>query len=155
MNLLNRDNPRHGIQSFTRCLELNVHTAFFASRAVVETMIKQRKKGVIINVSSISAYGNAGQSAYSAAKSALIGLSNSWSKELGMFGIRANSIAPGFVDTNSTSHALNPSIIGHIVKNTPLRKMGNVNDICLAVEYIMKNDFVTGEVLRVDGGLRI
>ena len=106
-------------------------------------------------MSSISAVGNAGQTAYSAAKAGLIALTKTWSKELGAFGIRSVAIAPGFIDTKSTSFALNDGIKKHILKNTPLKKLGNINDITKSILFAIENDFLNGTVIDVDGGLTI
>lgn len=106
-------------------------------------------------MSSISAVGNAGQSAYSAAKAGVESLTKTWSKELGVFGIRSVGIAPGFIDTESTSHALNESIILHVKKNTPLKKLGKKENISEAILFAIKNDYLSGTIIKINGGLTI
>ena len=155
INLMDAYNPRQTTEQFVRILNANLTTGFTIGAHVAENMVMNRTEGVIINFSSISARGNAGQSAYSAAKAGLESLTKVWAKELGAFGIRCVAIAPGFIDTPSTHAALSQSSIDHIISNTPLRKMGRTDNIAMAVDYALNNDFVTGTVLEVDGGLHI
>ena len=118
-------------------------------------MVEHRTKGLIINVSSISANGNVGQSAYSAAKAAVNALTVTWSKELGMFGIRSTAIAPGIVDTSSTQRSLSEANIRKWKKNTPLGRLGKLEEISESVKFIIENDFFNGRILEIDGGLKI
>tara|TARA_B100001287_G_scaffold106033_1_gene89228 strand:+ start:7634 stop:8356 length:723 start_codon:yes stop_codon:yes gene_type:complete len=155
INIMNPKKMRHSYDSFKKYVQINLDTAFIVSSIVVEKMVRKRKKGIIINMSSISAVGNAGQSAYSAAKAGLIALTKTWSKELGAFGIRSVAIAPGFIDTESTSDALNDGIKKHLLKNTPLKKLGKVDDITKSILFAIENDFLNGTVIEVDGGLTI
>lgn len=155
VNIMNPKKRRHSYSTFNKYVKANLDSTFIISSIVAEKMVKKRTKGVIINMSSISAVGNAGQSAYSAAKAGVIALTKTWSKELGVFGIRSVAIAPGFIDTESTTIALNDGIIKHIVKNTPLRRLGNIENISETVIYIIKNDFLNGAVINVDGGLTL
>ena len=122
---------------------------------VADKMVRSRSKGVIINISSISSYGNAGQSAYSAAKAALNALTVTWSKELGMFGIRCVAIAPGFIDTTSTRAALTEAKIKTYSNATPLGRLGKTDELLHAVVFIIENDFYNGTILNLDGGLKL
>ena len=106
-------------------------------------------------ISSISAEGNEGQTAYSAAKAGVNAMTVTWSKELGKFGIRCNAVAPGFIETDSTRKALNESILNHIQFNTPLRQLGQADDVAQAVSSVISNKFINGVVLHVNGGLTI
>lgn len=155
INIMNPSQMRHSYENFKKYLKLNLDTTFIISAIVAEKMVQKRTKGIIINISSISAVGNAGQSAYSAAKAGVEALTKTWSKELGVFGIRSVGIAPGFINTNSTLNALNESIISHVKKNTPLRKLGKEENISDSVLFAINNDFLNGTVLNVDGGLTI
>jgi 3-oxoacyl-[acyl-carrier protein] reductase len=118
-------------------------------------MLRRRKKGVVINLSSISAHGNPGQSAYSAAKAGVNALTRTWAKELGGFGIRFVSIAPGFLDTASTRAALSEPILSRLQEQIPLRRLGEVEHIYQTVRFIIENDYVNGTVLEIDGGLTV
>jgi len=154
VNLLNQ-NMMHSYENFKKIISGNLDTTFIASSAVIEVMIKNRTEGLIINISSISANGNIGQTAYSAAKSGVIAMTKTWAKELGVFGIRCVAISPGFIDTNSTYKSLNKNIIEHIKSNTPLKKLGNIEDISKAIIFTIENNFLNATVLEIDGGLCI
>ena len=155
INLFNPSSMRHNYASFDICVRANLHTTFLTGAIVIEQMIKKRTKGVVINISSISAEGNAGQTAYSAAKAGVIALTKTWAKELGPFGIRSVAISPGFINTESTSKSLSPEILNYVKKSTPLRKLGDVSEISKSVIFAIENDFLTGTVLKIDGGLTI
>ena len=136
-------------------IKFNLDSVFIMTSVVVEQMVMLRTKGVIVNISSISANGNEGQTAYSAAKAAVNALTIVWAKELGRWGIRCNAIAPGFIATESTQQAISKTSLDHVKDNTPLRRLGKPNEVAQAVVSNVENDFITGIILKVDGGLRI
>jgi 3-oxoacyl-[acyl-carrier protein] reductase len=144
---------RHGLAAWNRVIASNLTSVFLVASHVVERMVASRTKGVIVNISSVSAAGNAGQSAYSAAKAGVNALTATWAKELGLLGIRAVAIAPGFTDTESTHHAISESVLKETVARIPLRRLGKPEEIARAVVLAIENDFFTGKVLAVDGGL--
>lgn len=154
-NMLDRNDGRLPLDGWERTVDSNLTTAFLLSREVVARMVKSRTKGVVVHFSSMAADGNAGQSAYSAAKAALESLTVTWSKELGPFGIRVNALAPGFIDTPSTAKALTPAQIATWTKQIPAARLGTLAEIGHAVRFIIENDYYNGKVLRIDGGLRI
>ena len=155
--LINIMNPqmKHNYETFKKTLEINLNSVFIMTSVIAEKMVLKRNKGVIVNISSISAYGNAGQTAYSAAKAGVIAMTKTWSKELGSFGIRSVAVAPGFIDTESTNHALNESIIKHIKSNTPLKRLGKVGEVAQSVIFAVENDFLNGAVIDINGGISI
>ena len=155
INIMSIDSMRHSYKSFKNIIDINLNSVFLVSSYVVESMIKNRVKGVIINISSISAKGNAGQSAYSASKAGVEALTKTWAKELGGFGIRSVAIAPGFIDTGSTNRALNEKIIKHIKSNTPLKRLGRADEVSNTVLFLINNEFINGTVIELDGGLII
>lgn len=155
LNLMNPEKMMHDYDTFRKSITVNLDSVFIMSAAVVEHMVRQRVKGVIINISSISACGNEGQTAYSAAKAGVNAMTVTWSKELGRLGIRCNAIAPGFIATDSTHNALNESILKHIKANTPLRSLGHPRNVAQAVASLIANDFINGAILPVNGGLTI
>ena len=116
-------------------------------------MVVSRTKGVIVNISSISASGNAGQSAYSAAKAGVNALTKVWAKELGPMGIRVVAVAPGFCDTKSAHNALSESVLTQIVQDVPLRRLGRPEEIAAGVVAVIENGFIHGKVIQIDGGL--
>ena len=156
--LINISNPqkiKHSYEAFKNIIDINLNSVFIITSIVAEKMVFKRTMGAIVNISSISAYGNAGQTAYSAAKAAVIGLTKTWAKELGVFKIRTNAIAPGFINTQSTQDALNEEILKHIKQNTPLRKLGNAEDVAGSVLFAIENDFLNGAIIDVNGGITI
>ncbi|MBB3315497.1 3-oxoacyl-[acyl-carrier protein] reductase [Rhizobium sp. BK181] len=155
VNLMNPVGMMHGYDRFRQNLLVNLDSVFIMTSAVVEQMVLRRTKGVVINISSISARGNEGQTAYSAAKAGVNAMTVTWAKELGRFGIRCNAVAPGFVDTSSTRTALNEAIIKHIEAETPLRRLGRAEEIAQAVAAAISNDFLNGAILDVNGGVTI
>jgi 3-oxoacyl-[acyl-carrier protein] reductase len=155
INLLEKNNRVHSAEEWQRVLAANLSSVFYVTGPVVDHMLKHRTKGVVINMSSISARGNAGQSAYSAAKAGVNALTRTWTKELGGFGIRFVAIAPGFMDTLSTREALSEASLAKIKGQVPLRRLGEVEHIYQTVRFIVENDYVNGTVLEIDGGLVI
>jgi len=155
VNMLAKEHRIHSLDTWKQTIAANLDSVFYVTGEVVNRMLARRKKGVIISVSSISAKGNAGQSAYSAAKAGVNALTRTWAKELGAFGIRFAAIAPGFLDTPSTRQSLSETIITRLKQQIPLRRMGEVEHIYQAVRFIIENDYVNGTVLEIDGGLVI
>ena len=145
----------HALESWKRTLAIDLDSVFYVTRLAVAEMVKNRVKGVVINVSSIAASGNAGQSAYTAAKGALNALTVTWARELGAFGIRVAGLAPGFADTDSTREALSDSILQHIKQAVPLKRLARPAEIAAGALSILENDFYNGRILEVDGGLRL
>lgn len=146
---------RHAKAAWDRIMDNNLNSCFLMSSQVAEKMAMSRTRGVIINFSSISAQGNMGQAAYSAAKAGIEALTKVMAKELGMFKIRVCAVAPGFIETPSTKAALSDSLIDHWKKQTPLRKLGQLEDIVSTMKYIIETDYLSGAVIPVDGGLTI
>jgi 3-oxoacyl-[acyl-carrier protein] reductase len=155
VNLMNPDGIMHDYGRFRDSLAVNLDSVFIMTSATVEQMIMRRTRGVIVNISSISACGNEGQTAYSAAKAGVNAMTVTWSKELGRWGIRCNAVAPGFIGTDSTHGALNEEHIRHIKENTPLRRLGAADEVAQAVAAVAGNDFINGVILNVNGGLTI
>lgn len=155
VNITNPAGIMHDYDSFCNSLMVNLNSVFIMTAAAVEQMVMHRTKGVIVNISSISASGNEGQTAYSAAKAAVNALTVTWAKELGRWGIRCNSVSPGFIATESTKQAMSESALQHVKDNTPLQRLGRADEVVQAVASVIENDFVNGVILKVDGGLRI
>jgi 3-oxoacyl-[acyl-carrier protein] reductase len=153
INFLEKNNRVHSAEDWQRILAANLSSVFYVTGQVVDHMLRRRRKGVVISISSISAHGNAGQSAYSSAKAGVNALTRTWAKELGSFGIRFVAIAPGFIDTASTREALSEANLARLKGQIPLRRLGGVEDIYQTVRFIVENDYVNGAVLEIDGGL--
>jgi 3-oxoacyl-[acyl-carrier protein] reductase len=153
VNVMNPAAMMHDLGRFEDCLRVNLTSVFIVTSAVTAQMVKRRTRGAIVSISSISAAGNAGQVAYAAAKAGVNAMTATWAKELGVWGIRCNAVAPGFIGTESTHHALSEATLKHIRANTPLRRLGEPVDVARAVAAAVENDFMNGSVLHVDGGL--
>ncbi len=145
----------HSAAMWDKVISTNLYSVFYMASHVVEKMITTRTRGVVVNISSVSAGGNAGQSAYSAAKAAVNALTAVWAKELSPMGIRFVAVAPGYSDTPSTHQALSESNLNQIVKEVPLRRLGRPEEIAQGVIAVIENDFFNGKVVELDGGLRV
>ena len=128
---------------------------FFVTREVVEKMAKNFTHGVIVNVSSISAAGNKGQTAYAASKGAINALTVTWAQELGPLGIRVAGLAPGIVDTDMPKKSLSKNLLKTIINKTPTKRMATPKEIAHGIIFIIENDFFCGRTLELDGGLRM
>ncbi len=132
---------------------LNARSAYYATKAVLRTMIRQQW-GRIINIASIAGVrGMAMQGHYATAKAALIGLSKSLAQEFGSKGITCNVVAPGTVRTDSTLYSAHEE--EQAIQLTPMRRIGTPEDVASAVTFLSSDaaSFITGQVLRVDGGM--
>ena len=136
-------------------IDTNLKSAFNFTHAAVPVMIR-RRSGVIINMSSIvGTNGNAGQCNYAASKAGLIGLTQSIAKEVGSRNVRVNAIAPGFITTDMTDK-LNDAIKQAIISSVSLGRMGTVEDIANVALFLASDmsAYITGEVIKVTGGMR-
>lgn len=132
-------------------LDTNLKGTFNMIRHCARGFIAARE-GVIVNVSSVSGLmGNAGQANYSASKAGLIGLTKSTAKELAPRGIRCNAVAPGFIQTDMTGKL--SAVSEQLAQSIPMKQLGSPEDVADAVAYLVNAKYVTGEVLRVDGGV--
>ncbi len=137
-------------------LDTNLKGAYHVTKAAIRPMMKQRN-GRIINITSVAGVaGNPGQANYSAAKAGLIGFTRSVAKELGPRNITVNAVAPGYVPTDLTAN-LPEDLIQRAVELTPLGRLGTVEDVANVVAFLASDEagFITGQVLRVDGGMVI
>ncbi|ARN72862.1 SDR family oxidoreductase [Oceanicoccus sagamiensis] len=135
-------------------IDVNLTGVFLCGREAAERMIKLGTEGVIINISSISKAGNMGQSNYSAAKAGVAAMAVTWAKELARYGIRAAAIAPGFIATDMVA-SMKPEALEKMTSGIPLKRMGTPEEIGHTCAYIFENDYFSGRVIEMDGGLRI
>lgn len=139
-----------------RALDVNLTGAFQCTRAALRALMKAREAGRIINITSITAEtGSAGQGPYVAAKAGLIGLTKTWAREYASRGITCNAVSPGYIDTDMTASELPAARRAELIKSIPLGRVGRPEDVAEAVAYLASPAaaYVTGEVLRVNGGL--
>ncbi len=137
-------------------LNVNLKGAFLCSRAAAKIMMRQRY-GRIVNISSVvGLMGNAGQANYSASKAGLIGLTKSLAKELAPRGITVNAVAPGFIQTQMTEK-LPENVKQEYLRFIPMNDFGKPEDVANVVAFLASDEarYITGEVVRVDGGMRM
>lgn len=135
-------------------IDVNLTGVFLCGREAAERMIRLGQGGVIINISSVSRWGNAGQSNYTATKAGVAAMAETWAKELARYGIRTGAVAPGYTRTEILA-TMRPEILDKLTSNVPLRRLGEVSEIAHAALFICENDFFTGRCVDVDGGLRL
>ena len=134
-------------------INTNLNSAFYVTKPVVKLMMKQRFGAIVNTTSVVGVYGNVGQANYSAAKAGLIGFTKSLAKELGARNIRVNAVAPGFIATDMTKDLAN---IDEYLKLISLKRLGTADDVAQAVKFLaVDSNYVTGQVLEVDGGMII
>ena len=141
-------------ENWHKVLDVNLTGVFNCLKAVIRCMMKQRY-GRIVNISSIIGLrGNIGQANYSAAKAGIIGLTKSAARELGRYGISVNAVAPGFIDTAMTRE-LDEKVVDRITSQVPLLRIGRPEEVASLVAYLASEEagYITGEVIRVDGGM--
>ena len=109
---------------------------------------------VIINISSVSRAGNAGQTNYSAAKAGVAAMTVTWAKELARYGIRSAGVAPGFIATEMTA-SMKPEVLAKITAQIPSGRMGTPEEIANTCLYILETDYVNGRIIEMDGGARV
>ena len=144
---------RMSVEQWSAVIDVNLSGVFLCGRAAAERMVTLGNGGVIVNISSISRHGNAGQSNYSASKAGVVALTEVWSKELARYGIRTGSIAPGLVRTDILS-SMKPEILERMLAPVPLKRLGEAAEIAGAARFIFENDFFSGRCIDLDGGLR-
>lgn len=135
-------------EDFERVLDTNLKGAFLMTKYALPVFMKQRQ-GVVINISSVSGLkGNAGQCSYAVSKAGLIGMTKTIAREYASRGIRCNAVAPGYIETDMTEGLGKEKILPQI----PLGRNGKPEEVAQAVSFLAEAEYITGEVLRVDGG---
>ncbi|MDR0629839.1 MAG: 3-oxoacyl-[acyl-carrier-protein] reductase [Treponema sp.] len=145
---------RMSLEDFQKVLDVNLTAAFLVARTVGRDMIR-RKKGSIINMSSVvGIHGNGGQANYAASKAGLIGLTKSLAQETASRGIRVNAVAPGFIDSDMT-RTLPEQAKQKLLDHIPLKRLGTPEDVAAAILFLASDasGYITGQVLAVDGGM--
>lgn len=140
------------LADFQSVIDVNLTGVFLCGREAAVHMIESGSKGVIINMSSISRGGNIGQTNYAAAKAGVVAMTTTWARELGRHGIRVGAIAPGVVRTAMTD-SMKPEMRDRLEKMKPVGRLGDADEIAHTAKYIFENEFFTGRVVEIDGGL--
>jgi 3-oxoacyl-[acyl-carrier protein] reductase len=139
-----------------RALDINLMGAIHCTRAALRSLMRAREAGRIINITSIvGEMGSGGQGPYAAAKAGLIGLTKTWAREYASRSVTVNAVSPGYVDTDMTASELPPERREALLQGIPLGRVGKPEDVAAAVAFLAGPgaSYITGEVLRVNGGL--
>ena len=143
-----------GLDQWNAVIGVNLTGVFLCGREAAERMIRAGAGGVIVNISSISKDGNAGQTNYSAAKAGVASMATVWAKELARYNIRTGAIAPGYCATDILAN-IAPETLAKVTAPGPLKRLGQPAEVAQAARFIVENDFFTGRTLYLDGGLRL
>ncbi|MBA3453139.1 MAG: 3-oxoacyl-ACP reductase FabG [Deltaproteobacteria bacterium] len=142
--------------AWAKTMTVNLNGAFHCLRAASMLILKAKSAGRIINITSVvGEQGNGGQVAYSASKAALIGLTMSTARELASRGVTCNAVSPGFIETDMTAEHLPEAARGKLLEQIPLGRIGRSEEVADAVAFLAGPEaaYITGQVLRVNGGL--
>lgn len=140
------------LQQFQSVIDVNLTGVFLCGREAAAIMVKRGTQGVIINMSSVARAGNMGQTNYAASKAGVVAMTVTWARELGRYGIRVGAIAPGVIRTAMTD-AMKPEARERLEKMKPVGRLGEAAEIAHTAKYIFENDFFTGRVVEIDGGI--
>ena len=137
-------------------VDINLKGVYNVMQGLVSLLLKSEGASVINMASVVGLDGNMGQTNYAATKGGVIAMTKTWAKEFGRKKLRSNAIAPGFIKTDMT-HVLPEEIVEKVLDNTPLQSMGDAQDVANAALFLASDmsKFVTGQVVRVDGGLNL
>lgn len=145
---------RMSLAEWQAVIDVNLTGVFLCGREAATRFVELGTEGVIINISSVSRAGNMGQTNYSAAKSGVATMAVTWAKELARYGIRTAAIAPGFVATDMVA-SMKPEALAKMEAQIPLGRMARPDEIAHTAAFIFENDYVSGRVFEIDGGIRL
>ncbi len=144
---------RMTLAQWNQVIAVDLTGPFLCTREFAAHCIETKTKpAVVINISSVSRHGNAGQSNYSAAKAGLVADTKLWAVELARYGVRVGAIAPGFIETPILT-GMRPEVLEKMLEAVPMRRVGKAEEIFQAVKFIIECDYFTGRCVDVDGGL--
>jgi 3-oxoacyl-[acyl-carrier protein] reductase len=145
---------RMSLEHWQAVIDVNLTGVFLCGRAAAEQMVRAGNGGLIVNISSISRAGNVGQANYSATKAGVAAMTVTWSKEFARYGIRVNTISPGFIGTDILN-AMKPEALAKLTAMIPAGRIGDPDEIAHTVQYLVENDYVNGRNIEIDGALRL
>ena len=138
---------------YSLVVDVHMKGAFLCTREAATHMVEQNiQEGCIISMSSGAYHGNFGQTNYSAAKAGIVAMSRVWSKELAKFNIRSMAIAPGTIETDMLRSMPNDAL-DNLAKMVPLGRIGDADNIAQTIQFILENDYMSGDVIEVNGGM--
>jgi len=150
--IMDKTIKKMSLQEWQTVIDVDLTGVFNCTRNAIEHMI-ERKEGKIINIASfVGQAGNIGQTNYAAAKAGVIGFTKALAKEVGKYGITVNAIAPGFIETDML-RVLSPEIRTRLLKQIPLGRFGKPEEVAQAAILLIENDYITGSVINVNGGV--
>ena len=142
------------LQQWQAVIDVNLTGVFLCGREAAAKMVETgAEEGVIVNISSLARQGSFGQSNYSAAKSGVAAMAETWAKELARYNIRTGAVAPGTINTDMLA-AMKPEARDRLISAVPLKRLGEPENIGMTVMFIFENDYFTGRCIDLDGGLR-
>lgn len=141
-------------EDFDKVIDINLKGTFLVTKAVTKYMMKKRSGSIVNLASVVGVVGNAGQCNYSASKAGIIGFTKSIAKELASRNIRANAVAPGFIETDMTN-VLSDTVKESIHNQIPLKRMGSSKEVAELIYFLgsEKSSYITGQVVNIDGGM--
>lgn len=142
--------------SWDLVVDINLKGVFNVTQGLISLLLKSESASIVNIASVVGVDGNAGQTNYSATKGGVIAMSKTWAKEFGRKNLRSNALAPGFIKTDMT-HVLPEKLVETVLTQTPLQRMGEAEDIANAALFLASDmsKFITGQVIRIDGGLNL
>ncbi len=143
------------LEQWQMVIDVNLTGVFLTGREAAAQMVDLGNGGVIICMSSIAAEGNFGQTNYAATKAGVRAMAVTWSRELSRYGIRAMSIAPGFIGTPMVKNDMQPAALERLLKLVPLSRLGEPSEVGQMCQFIVENDFATGECWGITGGMKL
>ncbi|MEJ2384639.1 MAG: SDR family oxidoreductase [Xanthomonadales bacterium] len=145
---------RMSLDDWKAVIDVNLTGVFLCGRAAAEHMVRAGQGGLIVNISSISRAGNMGQANYSATKAGVAAMTVTWAKEFARYGIRVNTVSPGFIGTEMV-RSMKPEALAKLTAMIPAGRIGEPDEIAQTVQFLVENDFVNGRNIEVDGAMRL
>lgn len=143
------------LEQWQMVIDVNLTGVFLTGREAAAQMVDLGNGGVLILMSSIAGDGNFGQTNYAATKAGVRAMAVTWSRELARYGVRAMSIAPGFIGTPMVKNDMQPAALERLLKMVPLSRLGEPEEVGKMCQYIVENDFATGECWAITGGMKL
>jgi len=145
---------RMSLADWQAVIDVNLTGVFLCGRAAAEQIVRAGNGGLIVNISSISRGGNMGQANYSATKAGVAAMTVTWAKEFARYGIRVNTVSPGFIGTEMV-RSMKPEALAKLTAMIPAGRIGEPDEIAHTVQYLVENEFVNGRNIEVDGAMRL